>query len=151
MAYKFTSGALALLVFCLPALAEPELDTARPQDPRIAEILSNLPTEAEIDDIMSDVPDMTRLMTGMMDIVTDEDNHATLERVAGRLESRLEVIEQAASPETGEMPDINALMREVMMMSTDKEMMGDLLGLAFQVNDLMEDVTEEIEDKSKED
>ena len=76
------SGA-AWLAFAAPAFAEPE--TPEPQDPRIAEILANLPTEAEIDAIMRDVPDMTRLMTGMMDIVTDEDNHATLERVAARL------------------------------------------------------------------
>ncbi len=137
------SGA-AWLALAAPAFAEPE--TPEPQDPRIAEILANLPTEAEIDAIMRDVPDMTRLMTGMMDIVTDEDNHAALERVAARLESRLEHIELAANLEDGEMPDINALMREVMMISTDKDMMGDLLGLAFQVSDVMEEVIEEAGD-----
>lgn len=112
-------------------------------DPRVEEILDQLPTEAEIEEVLSAMPDMNKMVTGMMDIAKDPETIETLERVGTRLEERFSSLELHV--EDGEMPDFNNMMGEVMGLASDRETIGDVLGLMFQFIDVMEESVGEIE------
>jgi hypothetical protein len=128
----------ALILIAAPAIAAPE---DKHPDPRVEEILNQMPTRDEIKAITKDMPDMTHMIMGLKDIAEDEDTHATFERLGTRLESTFSRLE--AETADGEIPDLNALFEDMMMLSTDRQTMGDLLGLAFQVKDVMEEAMPE--------
>ena len=113
------------------------------RDPRVEEILDQLPTEAEIEELLSDLPDMNKMMTGVMDIAQDPETMETLERVGTRLEERFSSLE--LNVEEGELPDFNHMMEEVMGLASDRETIGDVLGLMFQIVDVVEESAGDIE------
>ena len=114
-----------------------------PRDPRVEEILNQLPTEAEIEEMLSDLPDMNKMMTGVMDIAQDPETMETLERVGTRLEERFSSLE--LNVEEGEVPDFNHMMEEIMGLASDRETIGDVLGLMFQVVDVVEESAGDLE------
>jgi len=129
----------AALAFMIPISAFAD----QTRDPRVKEILDQLPTEAQIEEMLSGLPDMNKMMTGVMDIAQDPETMETLERVGTRLEDRFSSFE--LSVEDGEMPDFNHMMGEVMGLASDRETIGDVLGLMFQFVDVMEESVSEIE------
>ena len=130
------------VLFAAAILAAPTLAFAdEKRDPRVEAILDELPTRADMENALEDMPDLNVLMTGVMDIAQDPETMDTLERVGARLEQRFADLDIEAAD--GEMPDLNLLMGEMMGLatdlSTDRETMGDLLGLMFQVVDVVEE------------
>ena len=122
----------ALTVLALPALSFADQD----RDPRVEAILDELPSEAEMRDVLDQMPDLNAMMTGIIDIAEDPETLDTLERVGARLEERLEGIELAV--QDGEVPDLNLIMEEMIGLASDRDTMGDVLGLMFQVVDVIE-------------
>ena len=110
-------------------------------DPRVEEILAELPTRAEMETALAKMPDMNKMMTGVMEIAEDPETKETLERVGTRLETQFSDFD--LNVKDGEIPDFNLVMDEMMTIASDKETMGDLLGLMFQMVDVMEEVVEE--------
>ena len=76
------------------------------------------------------------MVTGLIDIAEDPETMDTLERVGARLEQRFANIELTVAD--GEIPDFNLVMEEVLGLASDRETVGDLLGLMFQVVDVVE-------------
>jgi len=127
---------------CVLALPLAAVADDKPRDPRVEEILKDLPSRGEIDEMLEAMPDVNGLVTGLRDIAEDPDTMETLERVGSRLEGLGETLE--AQTADGEMPDFNSLISELMYLATDEEIVGDVLGLAFQVSDLMEEIAPEL-------
>jgi len=109
------------------------------RDPRVEEILSQLPTEAEMEDVLESLPDLNKMVGGVMEIAQDPETAETLERVGTRLEQRFANLDIEMND--GDMPDLNLLMGEMMGLASDRETMGDVLGLMFQVVDVIEEST----------
>lgn len=130
------SAIIAALCFSMPLSAISE-----ERDPRVEAILNDLPTRAEMEDAFSNMPDINKMMSGVMEIAQDPETIDTLERVGTRLEQRFSSIDLEV--EEGGLPDFNLLMGEMMGLASDRETMGDVLGLMFQVVDVMEEVTAE--------
>jgi len=131
------SALIALFALSVPMSAAADED----RDPRVEEILSKLPSEAEMEDMLEQMPDMNKMVSGVMEIAQDPETMETLERVGARLEERFAGMD--LNVEDGEMPDPNLLMGEMMGLASDKESLGDVLGLMFQVVDVMEEATAE--------
>lgn len=133
-------AALSLTAIGLtPAIAQD-----RPVDPRVEEILNKLPSETQINDIMAELPDMNVMMDGMMELAENEDLKAGMGRIGARLENRFEDME--FEREDGR-PDFNGVIEEMLSLSTDRELMGDVFSLMFLMTDHMEDVIEEADKK----
>lgn len=126
---------VAALCVSLPIAATADEE----RDPRVEEILKDLPTRAELEDAIGQMPDLNKMVTGIMDVVEDPETQATLEDVGQRLEQRFEKMSVDLEVADGEIPDLNLVIGEMMGLATDKEMMGDLLGLMFQVVDAVEE------------
>ena len=130
-------------VFLLALAVSPPLATLAQEaiDPRVEEILAELPTRAEMETALAKMPDMNKMMTGVMEIAEDPETKETLERVGTRLETQFSDFD--LNVKDGEIPDFNLVVDEMMTIASDKETMGDLLGLMFQMVDVMEEVVEE--------
>ena len=116
---------------------------AEERDPRVEEILKELPTRMEMEEALAEMPDINKMMSGVMEIAQDPETVDTLERIGARLEQRFSGLDTQI--EDGELPDFNLLMGEMMGLASDKETIGDALGLMFQFVDVMEEATNHIE------
>ena len=114
-------------------------DEPLPIDPRAEALLKMLPADEAVEDVMNKLPDLTALLVGLKDIAEDDATAARLDRIGERLESRLGAMEMTDDG----VPDINGMLGEVLKLSTDKQLMGDVLTLAFQVKDLVDEVMPE--------
>jgi hypothetical protein len=136
-------AATALIFMMIPVSGIATADDMKPLDPRVEALLDAMPTEQQVDEMMTEMPDITALLGGLMQIASDDDTRATLERVGTKLQNRLDGLDLEADIENGEIPDINGLIGEMMKLPADREMMGDLLGLAFEVKDVIDDAMPE--------
>ncbi len=130
-------AAAALLMLAPIAFA----DDKAPRDARVEEALKGLPSEAEIDTALAALPDMNALMTSMEDVMKDPETKATVDRFVARLEDRVGK-EGLGKTENGR-PDVNALMREMLQLTSDREFMAEMIGLAFTMQDAMEEALPE--------
>ena len=128
--------ASAVFVFALPAMAD---ETAR--DPRVETMLKDLPSEAEMNEAMAAMPDLNRLMAGMLDIMKDEETQATMKSLGARMSEKLDGKDYAGAD--GELPDFNAMMADMMGLMSDRELIGDLAELGLSMEDEMKALAEE--------
>ena len=132
--------AISLVCIGLPAAAE--------EDPRVTEALKGLPTEAEINQMMSEMPDLNRLVSGMIDIAQDEDTQATFDRLGNRMKERFDP--ESFKQTDSDLPDFNAMMDSVAGLAADRESMADILTLAFRMQDVLEDAAQREPDEAVE-
>lgn len=101
-----------------------------------------LPTEAEIENIIDDLPDFNGLMNGLMRIAQDEDIRSSLERAGESLTEKLETFEELPTQENG-MPDLNGLMATMLRTFSDEDFMGDMMDVANQLQKAVEENIDE--------
>jgi len=105
-----------------------------------------LPTEAEIEKIIDEMPDFNKIMGAMMTIAQDEDIQDSLKDAGQTLAKSLEksgIQDMTANLDKGEMPDFNNLMATMMRLTADEEVMGSMLEV---VGELQEAVEENIDE-----
>ena len=134
---RFALACALLSMAALPALAQSDADRRA----RVEQALGQLPERADIEAMLDQMPDITGAMTGLLDVASDEDNQKTLEGLMGRLEGEFSALESQLSG--GKIPDLNGMMERFLLLSTDRQFMGDALDLAFQVQDVMTEVLPE--------
>ena len=129
--FRFAVLSVLLAMVAMPAFAQSDAERRA----RVERALDQLPERADIEAAMDQVPNITGALTGLMAIANDEGNQKTLEGLVGRLESEFSVIGEELGD--GDIPDLNGMLEQLMLLSTDREFMGDALDLAFQVQDVM--------------
>ena len=129
--FRFAVLSVLLAMVAMPAFAQSDAERRA----RVERALDQLPEPADIEAAMDQVPNITGALTGLMEIANDAENQKTLEGLVGRLENEFSVIGEELSD--GDIPDLNGMIEQLMLLSTDREFMGDALDLAFQVQDVM--------------
>ena len=129
--FRFAILSVLLAMVAMPAFAQSDAERRA----RVERALDQLPEPADIEAAMDQVPNITGALTGLMAIANDAENQKTLEGLVGRLESEFSVIGEELSD--GDIPDLNGMIEQLMLLSTDREFMSDALDLAFQVQDVM--------------
>jgi len=131
--FRFVIVSAVFALTTLPAIAQSDAERRA----RVERALDQLPSKGDIETAMDQLPNITGLMTGLADVAGDKGNQRTLESLLGRLEGEFSSFETELND--GGIPDINGMLERVMLLSTDREFMGDALDLAFQVQDVMTD------------
>ena len=110
------------------------------------------PTEAEIEDIIDQMPDMNKLMGAMMEIAKDEDIHEALKMAGQNFGDKMEKSGLTDMElKDREMPDFNALLATMMRTFSDEDMMGDFVGIASKMQEAVEENIDEDMLKPKKD
>ena len=97
-----------------------------------------LPTEAEIEDIIDEMPDFNGLMNGLLKVVQDEDVMSSLERAGEKLSKKMETFEDIPEQENG-LPDLNNLMATMLRTFSDEDFMGDMMDVVTTLQDSVEE------------
>lgn len=97
-----------------------------------------LPTEADIEQIIDEMPDLNRLMDGMMAIAQDEDLMNSLESAGEKMAKNFEKFEDMELRDNG-MPDMNLMMETMLRTFSDEEVMGDMLDVVTELQDVVEE------------
>lgn len=97
-----------------------------------------LPTEAEIEQIIDEMPDLNRLMDGMMAIAEDEDLMNSLEDAGESVVKAFEQFEEMELRDNG-MPDLNFMMETMLRTMSDEEVMGDMLNVVEELQEVVEE------------
>ena len=131
------------LFFSAPALAHPEKTDPKPVQ-KVSEI--KLPTEAEIEQIIDDMPDFNKIMGAMMAVMQDEDIRDSLKEAGESFAESVEksgIKDMTSDLDEGEMPDFNALFATMMRMTADDNVMGNMLDVMSELQDSIEDNIDE--------
>jgi hypothetical protein len=99
-----------------------------------------LPTEAEIEEMQAQLPDLNAMLAGMMKLATDEDMKKGMAKSADRLREKFE--DQDFETEDG-MPDLNAMMSTMLSLMGDEELVGGMIEAIEPIAELMEDMAPE--------
>jgi len=133
---RVISLTLALCSFSTAATAHPEPDTTAPKS--IAKMeRPQLPSKAEIQDAIKQMPDMNAVMGDMMGIMKDERFRSDMESSARALGDRLE---RSGALETGKngMPDFNNAFAVMLETFSDEEAMGGMMDTMMGLAEVME-------------
>jgi len=103
-----------------------------------------LPTEAEIEQMQDQMPDLNAMMAGMMKIATDEDLKKGMAKSADRLRNMFDDMDFETKNGT---PDLNAMMSMMIGMMGDEEMLGGMLEAIEPIAEMMEDTVADMEKK----
>ena len=125
------------------AQAHPDKTEPKPI-PKVSEL--KLPTEAEIEQIIDEMPDLNKLMGAMMAIVQDEDIRDSLKDAGESFAKSVEksgIKDMNSDLESGELPDFNALFEVMLRMTADDNVMGNMLDV---MSELQESVEENIDE-----
>jgi len=138
---RFLSTSLIAISFLVaPVFASAHEVKSKPDiDLSISDL--KLPSEAEIDKIMDQVPDLNALMDGFLAIAQDEDLHKSLEDAGDKLSTKMEKLSDIETRDNG-MPDLNLLMETMLKTFSDDDVMGEMLGV---VGELQKSVEENID------
>jgi hypothetical protein len=128
--------ASALIALALPVSAE-----EKARDPRVEALLKDLPSEAELDKAMDEMPDLNRLMGGMLEIMKDEATQAKMKSIGERMAQKMDGKDFRSAE--GELPDFNAIMREMMGLMGDQDLIGDVAALGIALEDEMKSLAED--------
>ena len=97
----------------------------------------HLPSEAEVEKIISELPDFNHMMDGLMEIAQDENLREKFTDSAAHMKEQLE--ESGAMEMRGNgLPDFNAAIAVMLRTFTDKDGLGGMI-------DVLEDVSKELE------
>ena len=97
-----------------------------------------LPSDAEIEQIIADMPDLNAIMDGFLAVAQDEDLRTSLEDTGEKLSARLEALSDIEIRDNGT-PDLNLLMATMMYTLSDDDVMGDLLNVVTELQDVIDD------------
>jgi len=135
-----STSLIALSFLAAPAFASAHEVKSKPDiDLSISDL--KLPSEAEIDKIMDQMPDLNALMDGFLAIAQDEDLHKSLEDAGDKLSTKMEKLSDIETRDNG-MPDLNLLMETMLKTFSDDDVMGEMLGV---VGELQKSVEENID------
>ena len=101
-----------------------------------------LPTEAEIENMQAQMPDLNAMMAGMMKLATDEDMKKGMAKSADRLREKFDGLDLETKNGT---PDLNAMMSMMISMMGDEEMLGGMLEAIEPIAEMMEDTIADME------
>ena len=101
-----------------------------------------LPSDADIDKIMEEMPDFNRLMDGMIDIAENEELRDRLKSSADRMKNRIEESGALKMRENGR-PDLNAGIETLLRTLSDEEGIGEIVETLEDVAAEMSAVVEE--------
>ncbi len=136
-----------LSLLSAPAFAHPEPEPAPKTIDKVNVKDIKLPTEAEIEDIIDQMPDLNAIMGGMMKVMQDEDIRDSLKDAGKSFAKSVEksgISDMTADLDKGEMPDFNLLLATMLRMASDENVMGDML-------DVVEELQESVEENLDED
>lgn len=106
-----------------------------------------LPSEAEIEEIIAELPDFNHMMDGLMDIAQDEELREKFTDSAEHIKNRLET-SGALEPRANGLPDFNAAMEVMLRTFTDKDGFGGMLEALEDVSKDLETIVEESMEKT---
>lgn len=141
-----SSTIVTFALLAAPAFANAHEIKAKPKsDISISDL--KLPTEAEIEDIIDQLPDLNALMGGMLNVVQDEDIQDSLKEAGKSLAQSVEksgITDMDFDLDKGELPDLNKLMATVLRMAGDEDVMGEMLDV---VTELQKSVDENFDEE----
>jgi len=107
----FAFSGLALSASAHPGEATPAVNSdSQPSSALTSDIVSTLPTDAEIRDILAQMPDMNALMGDMLKIMKDENMQAQLKSTATAFRQKLKSTPEFTQRDANGLPDINAFL-----------------------------------------
>lgn len=124
----------APILFAGTALAHPE-KSEKPAPRDISEL--QLPTQAEIDDMLAEMPDFNAIMGDFIRLAKDEKVQARFEAAGEKMSERIDRSGLLETDENG-LPDFNALMGVMMSMMAKDGPMEDLLETVEDIQTVME-------------
>lgn len=131
---RIFSASLVTLSF----LATPLLASAHDIEKKKDKTEFNFPSEAEIEQLINDMPDINGLMSGLLKIVQDEDVLTSLEHVAETLSEKAEALEEMETQENG-MPDFNGLFATMLRTFADEELREDMMNVVTELQESVEE------------
>ena len=132
---RFLSLLLPFVLLATPAMA----DDAK-------SLKDHLPSEAEIENIIAELPDFNHMMDGLIEIAKDEELREKLTESAEHMQEKLEESGALELRDNG-LPDFNAAMAVMLRTFTDKEGVGGMLDTLEEVGKELETIMEESFDK----
>ena len=106
----------------------------------------HLPSEAEVENIIAELPDFNHLMDGLLEIAKNEKLREQLTDSAEHMKDTLEESGALELRENG-MPDMNAAMAVMLRTLTDKDGVGGMIEAFEDVGKELETIMEESFDK----
>jgi len=97
-----------------------------------------LPTQAEMEQIIDDMPDFNGLMDGMLKIAQDEDIRSSLERAGETLSEKMETLSDMEMRENG-LPDMNKMMATMLRTFSDEDFMGEMMDVVTELQEAVEE------------
>jgi hypothetical protein len=101
-----------------------------------------LPTEAEIEDIIDQLPDFNAIMGGMVKVMQDEDIQQSMKKASESLSDSIEksnIKDLTKNLDEGELPDINKMLETLLRLSADEEVLGSMLDVVTDLQNAVED------------
>jgi len=141
--------ATAMTLMATPAMATHPDDTSPTEKTIIDKTLKStpklpkslkgqLPSPADIENIMSEMPDLNALMGGMMEVMQDEKFQRTMKNAGKTLEHKMES-SGAMKKQANGLPDFNAAMGAMLSMMSDEETMGGMLEMMGEMAKTLEE------------
>ena len=122
---RLLSAALAFVAISTTAMAHPEPEPESPKS--IAQMeRPQLPSKAEIQEAIKQMPDMTAVMGDMIGIMKDERFRDNMESSARTFSDRLETSGALETSKDG-LPDFNSAFAVMLETFSDEEAMGGML------------------------
>lgn len=138
----FIFGLAALSFLSSPAMAHPEPEPAPIKKIEKIDIKDlKLPTEAEIEDMIDQMPDFNAIMGGLMKVMQDEDIRDSMKDAGKSFAQSVEksgIKDMTADLDKGEMPDFNTLLATMMRMASDESVMGNMLDVVEELQESVE-------------
>jgi len=136
---RFLSLLLPFTLLASPAMAQSSSNG-------IQSLKDALPSEAEIEEIISELPDFNHMMDGLMEIAQDEKLRNQLTNSAETMKEKLEESGALELRDNG-LPDMNAALAVMLRTFSDKEALGGMIDTLEEVGKELETVMEESFDK----
>ena len=137
---RFLSLLLPLTLLASPAMAQSGSNSTK-------SLKDVLPSEAEVEQIIAELPDFNHMMDGLMDIAQDEKLQKQFKDSAEHMKEQLEE-SGALEPRDNGLPDFNAAMAVMLRTFTDKDGVGGMIEALEDVSKDFESIVEESFDKS---
>ena len=147
---SLTVTAFTYAAFINTALAAPQASKTSPA-PSVQTALKDLklPSQAEINDMLENMPDFNGIMGDMLELAQDEKVQKRLKASAESFKSKLDESDVLTKRDANGLPDINAVMSVLLGAMTDEGFAGELLEGMTEFAEEMEIITEKHSRKAK--
>jgi len=128
-----------LLTFAILGLSSPAFADHPGDDKpsKTVKTMPQLPNEADIENIMADMPDLNAIMGDMMKMMSNPKFQNNMKRTGEKLAYSMEN-SGAMEPQENGLPDFNAAMSAMLSMMTDKDTMGGMMEMMGEMAVSME-------------